>query len=106
MSTSFIIASHIEPIFTQVAPCRCPDNTRPRATSPAVTISLLETVRPMPSKIARVGPMRRVAGPGRSPRPVDQAPHAFNVVDLPRHQHVQLIRQADEPTVEHPVDGA
>lgn len=47
--------------------------------------------------------------PGRHDRPsrlVDQALDASRIVRLPRNQDLELIRQADQPAVKHPVRRA
>lgn len=66
----------------------------------------LEAMLPMPSEKRRMRPQRQPLGRERLPGFVDDSLHAQAVVDLARDQDVEIVRQADQPAVEHPMRGA
>ena len=65
--------------------------------------SVLEAVLAMPFQEMRMGALKRAAGRKRAGGFVDEGPNAFWVIDLPRNHNFELVRQADQPTIEHPV---
>ena len=50
--------------------------------------------------------MSRISRHCRFPRLVDEAPDAVDVVHLSRHQHLEIVCEADQATVKHPMCGA
>lgn len=50
-------------------------------------------------------PIQRSLGRMRTAGLVDEGPDALLIVGLPRDQDLQVVSQADQPAVEHPVRG-
>lgn len=36
---------------------------------------------------------------------IDEGAHAIGIVGVPGYQHVEIVRQTDQPPVEHPTTG-
>src|ERR1700704_5340422 len=64
---------------------------------------LLEAVLSMPLKEMRMRPFEDPAGCTGETVLVDQSPHAFLIVHSPRDQDLQVVRERDQPPIEHPV---
>src|SRR3954447_1295283 len=47
--------------------------------------------------------LRGIGGARRPPRLVDEFPDAIDVIDLPRHENLQVVCEADQASVKHPV---
>jgi len=60
----------------------------------------------MPPEKRRMWPQPQLLGHQRPPRRIEDRLDPRPVVDLPRHQDVELIRKPDQPAVEHPMRGA
>ena len=65
--------------------------------------SLLETVLPMPTQEVRMRTLERPLRGNCASAPIDEGAHAIGVVGAPGYQHVDIVRQTDQPPVEHPV---
>ena len=74
-----------------------------RTVLPSLGRSKLEAIIPVPLKKARMRLLKKPGWHNRSACLVDQTPNALRVVRLPRYQDIQIIRKADEATIEHPM---
>lgn len=71
-----------------------------------VRTSLLKAILTMPLKKMRMWPRRRPRRYDRSACLVDQTSYALRIIRLPRNQDVQIISEADETAIEHPMRRA
>ena len=60
----------------------------------------------MPCEEVRVGPVQSALRRDREAIAIDQRPDAFGIVRLTTDQNFQIIGQADQAAIEHPVDGS
>lgn len=67
---------------------------------------MLEAILAMPGEEGRMRSLSFARGRHRLAGAVDDRLHAGQVVDLPRDHDVEIVRQTDQPPIEHPVRRA
>src|SRR5687768_11268830 len=77
-----------------------------RLPSDRTTVSLLEAAVSMPLKEMGMRPFEDPLRWMGVTVLVDQCPHAFLIVDSPRDQNLQFVRERDQSSIEHPVRRA
>lgn len=67
---------------------------------------MLEAVLSMPSQKVRVRTIEGADGGQSATGSVDHRVQAVRVVRLARHKDLEVVREADQPPIEHPTHGA
>lgn len=62
-----------------------------------LSASLLEAVLPMPAQEAGMRTLERSLRGDGSSAPIDEGAHASGIVSVPGDQHVEMVRQIDQP---------
>lgn len=65
--------------------------------------SLLEAVLPMPTQEVRMRTLERPLRGNCASAPIDEGAYATGIVGVPGDQHIEIVRQTDQPPVEHAV---
>ena len=83
-----------------------PPPSRGRCRPALVIPSRLETILPVPVQKGRMRPVARRQRANHLAGVVDQALHAIAVIHVPRDDDVEIIAEANQPAIKHPMRRA